>query len=145
MNDVQITKHQVRQSTDGDISDETWTDIPNSAYGGVNATSLHHREPDGRHGIHLPGARGERMHRERMGCENSGAATATMATPDADALAQPTGLMATAGNTQITLTWTNPDDAAILNYEYQQKEGSAAFGNWTDIPDSGATTTSFRW
>ena len=29
-------------------------------------------------------------------------------------------------------------------YEYQQKEGSAAFGDWTTIPDSSATTTSFR-
>ena len=39
VNDVQITKHQVRQSTDGDINDETWTDIPNSAVGEVNATT----------------------------------------------------------------------------------------------------------
>ena len=66
-----------------------------------------------------------------------------MDTPDADVLAQPTGLMATAGNTQITLTWTDPGDASIFNYEYQQKEGSAAFGDWTNL-GGGATTTSFR-
>ena len=68
-----------------------------------------------------------------------------MTTPDADALAQPTGLMATVGNTQVTLTWTDPGNAAITFYEYQQKAGSAAFGPWTEIPDSTATTTSHRF
>ena len=39
VNDAQITKHQVRQSTGGDINDETWTDIPNSAIGQVHAST----------------------------------------------------------------------------------------------------------
>ena len=78
------------------------------------------------------------------GCGESEPATAIMATPDADALARPTGLMATAGNTQVTLTWTDPSDSTIGFYEYQQKAGSAAFGPWTQVPGSSATTTSYR-
>ncbi|MDE0473746.1 MAG: Ig-like domain-containing protein, partial [Gammaproteobacteria bacterium] len=39
VNDLNITKHQYRQSTDGEISDETWTDIPDSGYGEENAAS----------------------------------------------------------------------------------------------------------
>ena len=61
------------------------------------------------------------------GCGDGDPTTAIMATPDADALAQPTGLMATAGNTEVTLTWTDPGNAAILYYEYQQKAGVRRF------------------
>ena len=52
--------------------------------------------------------------------------------------------MATAGNTQVTLTWDDPGNATITFYEYQQKVGLAAFGDWTEIRDSTATTTSHR-
>ena len=143
LNDGQITKHQVRQSTDGDISDETWTDIPNSGYGGVNAAS-HTIESltDGtQYTFQVRAVNGCTT---STGCGNSDPSAAVMATPLAAALAQPTGLTATAGNTEITLTWTDPGDATIFYYEYRQKAGSAAFGPWTEIPDSTATTTSYR-
>lgn len=143
VNDVTITKHQVRQSTDGNISDETWTDIPNSAYGGVNAASYTIGSlTDGTE--YTFQVRAVNGCDTTTGCGESDPATAVMATPLADALAAPTGLMATAGNTEITLTWTDPGDATILYYEYQQKRGLAAFGSWTEIPDSTATTTSYR-
>ena len=143
VNDVQITKHQVRQSTDGDITDETWTDIPSSAYGGVNATSYTIGSlTDGTE--YTFQVRAVNACTATTGCGNSDAATEVKATPVATALAQPTGLTATAGNTEITLTWTDPGNAAILYYEYQQKEGAAAFGPWTEIRDSNSTTTSYR-
>ena len=143
LNDVQITKHQYRQSTDGDISDETWTDIPNSGYGGVNATTYTIGSlTDGTE--YTFQVRAVNGCDTTTGCGNSDPATAIMATPDPDALAMPTGLMATAGNTEITLTWTDPGNTAILYYEYQQKAGLAAFGPWTEIPGSSATTTSHR-
>ena len=142
LNDVQITKHQVRQSTDGGNNYGTWTDIPNSAHGEVNATEyVIGSLIDGTE--YTFQVRAVNGCTTTMGCGESDPATAIMATPDADALAQPTGLMATAGNTQITLTWTDPGNASIFGYEYQQKEGSAAFGDWTKI-DGGATTTSYR-
>ncbi len=56
---------------------------------------------------------------------------------------KPTGLMATAGIGQVKLTWDDPSDSSITSWEYQQKAGSAAWGAWTAISGSGATTTSY--
>ena len=50
--------------------------------------------------------------------------------------AKPAGLKAVAGDAQVALSWTDPGDASITRYQYQQKAGSAAWGSWTDIPDS---------
>lgn len=144
LNDVQITKHQVRQTTDSDITDETWTDIPNSGSNGVNATTYTIGSlTDGME--YTFQVRAVNGCTTTAGCGESDPATAVMTTPDADALAQPSGLMTTAGNTEITLTWTDPGDASIAYYEYAQKVGSAAFGPWTEIPGSSATTTSHRF
>jgi len=68
--------------------------------------------------------------------------TATVAAP-----AKPTGLMAAAGNEQVTLSWDDPSDSTITGYEYQQKSGTDMFGTtWTTITDSapgGANATSY--
>ena len=142
VNDGNITKHQYCQKTDTSACAATdWTDIPSSVYGEVNANSY-------TIGSLTNGTeytfRVRAVNECTPGCGNSDAATAVMATPVADARARPTGLMAAAGNTQVTLTWTDPSDDTITFYEYQQKEGSAPFGPWTPIPGSGATTTSYR-
>ena len=50
--------------------------------------------------------------------------------------AKPTGFTATAGNAKVDLSWTDPKDSSITKYQYRQKEGSAAYGNWTNIPTS---------
>ena len=63
--------------------------------------------------------------------------------PAATKPAKPTGLTATAGDKQVALSWTDPSDSGITKYQVQQKAGSAAWGSWTDIPSSGATTTSY--
>ena len=58
--------------------------------------------------------------------------------------AQPTGLAATAGNTQITLSWTDPGDSNITGYEYQQVTTGAVYGTtWTTIPNSDDETVSY--
>ena len=54
--------------------------------------------------------------------------------------AKPTGLTATVLSRQATLTWTNPEDASITKWQYQQKVGGAAWGSWTDFPNSQAST-----
>lgn len=143
LNDANITKHQFRQSTDGGANYGTWTDIPSSAFTEVNATTYTVGSlTDGtQYTFQVRAVNGCTA---TTGCGESDPAAATMATPDAGGLERPTGLTATAGNTQITLTWTDPGDPAILYYEYQQKEGTAGFGAWTGIPDSSATTTSHR-
>ena len=49
--------------------------------------------------------------------------------------ARPTGLSATAGDGEVSLSWTNPGDAGILKYQIMQGWGTV-WGNWTDIPNS---------
>ena len=42
----------------------------------------------------------------------------------------------------MTLTWNNPSNASIIRYEYQTRQ-SNAWGAWTAIPDSDASTTAY--
>ncbi len=57
--------------------------------------------------------------------------------------AKPAGLSAEAGNRQVKLTWTDPDDDSITRYNMRQKKGSAAWGSWTAISGSDADTTTY--
>ena len=59
--------------------------------------------------------------------------------------AAPAGLSAQAGNRQVTLSWTNPNNAEISGYQYRQSTdgGTNWSPDWTDIPGSGASTTSY--
>ena len=54
-------------------------------------------------------------------------------------------LRADAGNAQVTLRWDNPEDSSITRYQYRQRvtSESAWDPDWTDIPGSGASTTSY--
>ena len=56
----------------------------------------------------------------------------------------PTALAATAGGGEVTLSWTAAASGgtAITRYQYQQKTGANVYGSWTDIPNSGPSTTS---
>ena len=65
--------------------------------------------------------------------------------------ARPTGLSATAGNSQVVLNWTaattsgpgrNDGHSAIVSYEYRQKTGSGDYAPWSIIIDSDAATAS---
>ena len=51
---------------------------------------------------------------------------------------RPTGLSATAGDTQVLLSWAGPDDASIEKFQFQRMEA----GDWDDIDGSGTSTTS---
>ena len=57
-----------------------------------------------------------------------------------DPPAAPRNLTTMAGNARVTLAWTKGDDggSTITKHQIQQKEGSAAYGDWMDIPDSAA-------
>ncbi len=54
---------------------------------------------------------------------------------------KPAGLTGTELSGQVTLTWTDLADATIDKWQYQQKAGNAAWGSWTDISGSTASTT----
>ncbi len=46
------------------------------------------------------------------------------------------------GGGEVALTWNDPGNVPITGYQYRQKRGNRAFGDWTDIDGSGATTVS---
>ena len=147
VNDVNITKHQVRQSTDGDISDETWTDIPNSAYGGVNAASY-------TVGSLIDGTeytfqvRAVNGCTTTAGCGNSDPSSSVKGTPGPTGKpTTPANFTATPGRGAVTLAWDAIDDTSsntnllndvqITKHQYRQSTDSGDnYGTWTDIPDS---------
>ena len=59
-------------------------------------------------------------------------------------LASPANLQAEAGNTQVTLTWANPDNSDITGYQYRVRadDGNTWSPDWTAVPGSSHTTTS---
>ena len=65
------------------------------------------------------------------------------ATPPAPP-AQPANLNAEGGDTQVKLSWDNPNDATITGYQVRYGQGTTvpATVTWGDIDDSGASTTS---
>ncbi len=62
---------------------------------------------------------------------------AVMATPPLSPPGKPAGVMALAGNTQVTLSWDDPGDASIARYQYQQGSDS-----WQDVAGSSSSTVS---
>ncbi len=77
------------------------------------------------------------------GLESQATATPTgSSTPTTAVPAAPAGLSAEAGNRQVELTWTDPDDDSITRYRVQRRKGSAAWESWSDISGSDADTVS---
>ncbi len=52
-------------------------------------------------------------------------------------------LSATPGETEVTLTWGDPGNNTITKYQYRRRTGAGAYGNWSDISGSGASTDSY--
>ena len=55
--------------------------------------------------------------------------------------AAPDSFSAVGGDGHVWLGWRTPLDSTISGYEYQQKEGPGAFGDWQTIPGSRSGTT----
>ena len=58
----------------------------------------------------------------------------------------PAGFTATAGNAQVELAWTGPDNVSITKWQYRQKPASSSdsgYSAWTDI-SGGASARSHR-
>ena len=71
---------------------------------------------------------------------NKGAAASANATPIANPPTPPQTLSALHFNQSVNLSWLAPvsnGGSPIIRYEYRQRAGEAAFGEWTSIPDSG--------
>ena len=66
------------------------------------------------------------------------AVTVSAATP---VPAAPTGLSATAGNGQVVLSWSDPDNDSITRYEASYSKVGESWGAWSAISNSDADTT----
>ncbi len=75
---------------------------------------------------------------DSSGQESAVTYTATLVAPPG----QVTGLAAAAGNTSVTLSWNDPNNAAIAGYEYRRKSGGA-YGAWTAMTGADASTTGY--
>ncbi len=73
---------------------------------------------------------------------NGSTGTIYSAVPVIATLPTPSSFSATPSNGKVTLAWANPNNSAVTGYEYRQKTGTAAYGSWTDISGSSASTTS---
>ncbi len=147
LNDVQITKHQYRQSTDGGANYGTWADIPNSAYGEANAAGYTIRGLiDGTE--YTFQVRAVNGCTTTAGCGESDPSSSVTGTPGpTDKPTTPSNLTATPGRGAVTLTWDAIDDTSsntnvlndvqITKHQVRQStDGGANYGTWTDIPDS---------
>ena len=74
------------------------------------------------------------------GIGNGAESDEVSATPMAAAPDKPTGLAAMAGDRKVILSWTNPLDASISNWQYAYK-ATDNYGEWVSIPGSNAATT----
>ncbi len=126
-NDASITRYQIKQWT-GSSESGSWTEI----WGSVSSTTSH---VVGR----LTNGVGYSFRIRAMvglfpGVESD--PVSAMPVPDKPAVT------ATPGNAQVTLSWSNPNDASITRYQIKQWTGSSESGSWADISGSGEDTTS---
>ncbi|MCY4181541.1 MAG: fibronectin type III domain-containing protein, partial [Gammaproteobacteria bacterium] len=125
-----LDRYQYRQGTGTTVTWGSWTNI-----GSSSATTTSHTVTGLTNGTEYAF-----QVRAVDGATNGADGETVRATPRFD---PPAGLTATAGTTQVTLSWTNPSDNTISGYQYRQGQGSPlAWGMWTEIVGSGATTTS---
>ena len=130
-NDATITKYQYRYSRQG--SDLDWTDVPSSdaTTTSVTLTGLTVGLP---HRFYVRPVRGT----VRVLSSRS---DGTPLSP----LPAPGNITAMAGDRQVTLSWDDPNEASIAGYQYRHRptSSSAWDPDWTHVPNSSATTTSY--
>lgn len=129
-NDPTITSYQYQQTVDGATSD--WKDIPGS---GPTSTSFT-----------VSGLVNGAAHTFRIRAVNpvgsskrSEVASATPTYPPGT----PTSFSATRDGAGVKLAWDDPFDGTITKYQYRYNKSGSPHGNWTDIPGSGPSTTSY--
>ena len=130
-----IIRHEYLQSTDGVTWGTDWktiADAPPGAVGG-SVTGL-------TNGV-LYAFKIRGVNAVGNGAESPSSGTIA---PGATAPLAPK-LTALAGDRQVKLTWTSGGDGGspITSWEYSQKEGTNLWGDFINIPNSGATTTSY--
>ena len=131
-----ITGYEYRHSSDGGQTwSPDWTPIPDS---GPNTTGYTVTDLD-------PGT--DYIFEVRAVSDGvaGAAANVSAATTSAVPPAAPIELGADAGARQVRLSWSTPDGATITGYEYRHSSdgGQTWSPDWTDVPNSGPTTTGY--
>ena len=129
-NNATITQYQFRERSDYSTDWHCWRRMYNST-SATTATTI-------------PGITNNVRYRVQLRAHNphgAGPTAETSATPTAPPAA-PTGLTATPAASSITLTWNNPNNATITQYQYRERP---SYDNnwwcWSGIWNSGAATT----
>ena len=126
-NDATITGWQYAVKTTGGYG--PWTGIP-----GSGAATTSHTVTGLDNGTAYT-FKLRAMNASGNGAESEEATAIPVAVP-----ARPTGFSAMPGDGQVSLQWTDPNDATITGWQYRYRTGDG-YGLWTDIPGSNATTT----
>lgn len=132
LNDGTITGYQVRSAVEGGDGTPDWTRIEWSDVAGSDFSTTRH-EVTG-----LTNGTAYVFQVRAQNASGAGPAASATATPFP---AAPANLTASAGVGAVTLSWNNPGDAAITVYQLKYGYGTTVVQDWSDIPGTGATTT----
>ena len=130
--DPSITHYQIKWKQDeGDYGD--WQDIQHSGYGEINSTSF--TASGLTNGVQYT------LVLRAVNAVGAGPESEPwIGTPERSIPERPTGLIATPGDTEVTLFWDDPGDDTIINYEYYHKLRGGHWTQWREVPDSDFTT-----
>ena len=137
-----VTEYQYRVSDDaGSTWSPDWTDVPDGSDTGADRSDERSYTVTGldnsvEHTFEVRAV-------NAVGAGGVAEATSTPATP-VTVPGAPASLMATAGDTQMTLAWTVPGSdggSAVTGYQYRYKTSGEFPDEWTDVPDGSDTGT----
>ena len=137
-----VTEYQYRVSDDaGSTWSPDWTGVPDGSDSGTDRSDERSYTVTGLDNgvVHTFEVRAVNA----VGAGGVAEATSTPATP-VTVPGAPASLMATAGDTQVTLVWTAPASdggSAVTGYQYRYKTSGEFPDEWTDVPDGSDTGT----
>ena len=134
-----VTEYQYRVSVDGGGTwSPDWTDVPDGSDSGTDRSD--------ERSYTVTGLDNGVLHTFEVRAVNvvgEGAPATATSTP-VTVPGAPASLMATAGDTEVTLSWTVPGSdggSAVTEYQYRYKTSGEFPDEWTDVPDGSDTGT----
>ena len=110
----------------------TWNDVPGTNNDANTSVTLPFGNPE-EHKLAV-GTPYYFQVRGKDSSNNAGPASEIFQQTQRAAPAKLSGVTATAGNREVTLAWTNPNDFAITHYDYRQStDGGENWGGWQNL------------